>query len=439
MVVKPSKTTLQLTFLDKLFVGILLVIFGGIVLHAPLSVGFSALFPSAEVLIKSWKEILMLLAGLLMLVILYQKKEWKLLRSPLMLVIAGYALLHLLLLPVFPQGVTSTIAGLFIDLRYLLFFVLVYVALNLYPSLRRTFITTFFVGAFVVAAFALLQVFVLPHDVLKYIGYNKTTIAPFLTVDQNPNYIRINSTLRGPNPLGAYAVIVLSLLFAFWFRPSELKFRCQGMVMSVIGIGSAVALWASYSRSALFAAFAAVATVVVAMVGRRLPRRFWITFAIVVVVIIGALVAGRHTNFVSNVLLHDNATTGGAVDSNAGHVSSLQNGVNAMAHQPLGAGIGSTGSASLYGTQPLIVENQFLFIAHETGWLGLALFVYITFLVLRGLWRKRTDGFALGVFASGIGMVLIGLLLPVWVDDAVSIIWWGLAAIALATKGGKHG
>ncbi|HEY8886560.1 MAG TPA: O-antigen ligase family protein [Candidatus Microsaccharimonas sp.] len=439
MVVKPLKSALKLTFLDKLFVGILLVIFGGIVLHAPLTVGFSTLFPSAEVLIKSWKEILMLLAGLLMLVILYQKKQWAILKSPLILVIAGYGLLHLLLLPIFPQGVTSAIAGLFIDLRYLLFFVLVYAALTLYPAYRRTFIMTFFVGAFVVAAFALLQAFVLPHDVLKYIGYNKTTIAPFLTVDQNPDYIRINSTLRGPNPLGAYAVIVLALLFAFWIRPSGLKVRRQGMAISVIGIGSAVALWASYSRSALFAAFAALATVVLAMVGRRLPRRFWIIAAIVVVIIAGALVAGRNTNFVANVLLHNNATTGASVDSNAGHVTSLKDGIDAMVHEPLGAGIGSTGSASLYGTQPLIVENQFLFIAHETGWLGLVLFIYITFLVLRELWRKRTDGFALGVFASGIGMVLIGLLLPVWVDDTVAIIWWGLAAIALVPKGDKDG
>jgi hypothetical protein len=438
MVVKPKKLISKLTLLDKIFVGILLVVFGGIVLHAPLSVGLSTLFPSAEVLIKSWKEILMLLAGLIMLVILYQKKQFALLKSPLVLLITGYAVLHLLLLPIFPQGLTASIAGLFIDLRYLLFFVLVYVALTLYPTLRQTFITTFFVGAFVVGTFALLQVFVLPHDVLKYIGYNTSTIVPYLTVDQNPEFIRINSTLRGPNPLGAYAVIVLALLFAFWLRPGTKKFQRQGLVISVIALGSAVALWASYSRSALFAAFAALATVVLAMVGRKVSRRFWIILAIIVVVAAGALVAGRNTNFVSNVLLHENASTGAAVNSNDGHVASLRDGINQMVHEPLGGGIGSTGSASLYGSKPLIVENQFLFIAHEVGWIGLALFVYITFLVLRGLWRKRTDGLALGIFASGVGMVLIGLLLPVWVDDTVAIIWWGLAAIALAANAGKE-
>ncbi|HEY8992963.1 MAG TPA: O-antigen ligase family protein [Candidatus Microsaccharimonas sp.] len=440
MVVKPSKPV-TLAFLDKVFVGILLVIFGGIVLHAPLSVGLGTLFPAADVLIKSWKEILMLIAGLLMLALLYQKKRWDILRRPLILVILGYALLHLLLLPFHFQGITSMIAGLFIDLRYVLFFVLVYAAINLYPQLRRPFILTFFAGAFVVATFALLQVFVLPHDILKYIGYNTSTIVPYLTVDQNPEYVRINSTLRGPNPLGAYAVIVLALLFAFWLRAKSAKPQRQGLAISVIVLGSFVALWASYSRSALIAAFAALGVIAVTVAGKRIPRKIWIGIGIVLVIIAGVLVAARNTDFVSNVLLHNNATTGASVDSNAGHAESLKDGLIRLVHEPLGGGIGSTGSASLYGTQPLIVENQFLFIAHEAGWLGLVLFVVITFLALRALWRRRADWFALGVFASGIGLVVIGLLLPVWVDDTVAIIWWGLAAVALGPiilKDGKE-
>jgi len=437
MAAKPSKklnTLVPLGFLDKVFVGILLVVFGGIVLHAPLSVGFGTLFPNLELLIKSWKEILMLLAGLLMLVILYHKKRWDIFTNPIVLVIGGYALLHLLLLPVFWQGGVATIAGLMIDLRYLLFFVLVYAAICLYPSLRRTFVITFFAGAFVVAAFALLQVFVLPVDVLKYIGYNTSTIVPYLTVDENTDYIRINSTLRGPNPLGAYAVVVLSLLFAFWLRAKQVKPQTQRLAISVIVLGSFVALWASYSRSALIAAFAAFGVIALVTIGRRLSRKVWIGVFIGVFVIAGSLVAARNTDFVSNVLLHENATTGAAISSNDGHVDSLQDGVARMVQQPLGGGIGSTGSASLYGPDPLIIENQLLFIAHEVGWIGLGVFVYITFLVLQGLWRRRSDWVALGVFAGGIGLILIGLLLPVWVDDTVAIIWWGLAAIVLAGK-----
>ena len=439
MVSKPSKKTIKLTFLDKLFVGILLVIFGGIVLHAPISVGFSTLFPDAEVLIKSWKEILMGVAGLLMVVILYQKKQWRLLTSKLVLLIALYAALHLVLLSLFPQGVTAALAGLFIDLRYLFFFVLVYVAIMLYPQLRRTFIVTFFVGAFIVAAFALLQVFVLPVDVLKYIGYNTSTIVPYLTVDQNPDYIRINSTLRGPNPLGAYAGIVIALLFAFWLRVKNYKPGRWGLVISVIATGSFIALWASYSRSAVVAAFVAIGIVALVVAGRRVSKKWWVILTIIILAAVGGLVAARDTNFVSNVLLHENATTGPEATSNDGHVESLRDGVSRTVRQPLGGGIGSTGSASFYGDKPLVIENQYLFIAHEAGWIGLVIFVYISALVMKALWQRRTDWLALGVFASGIGLILIGLLLPVWVDDTVAIIWWGLAAIVLATKGDTDG
>lgn len=425
----------RLDLLDKMFVGILLIIFGGIVLHAPLSVGLSTLFSAAELFIKSWKEILMLVAGLIMLAVLYRKKRWEIFKNPLVFLIAGYALLHLLLVPVFWQGSESTIAGLFIDLRYLLFFVLVYVAVVLYPQLRRTFIIAFFAGAFVVAAFALLQVFVLPADVLKYIGYNTSTIVPYLTVDENPDYIRINSTLRGPNPLGAYAVIVLAVLFAFWLRARQAVPKRWKLVFSVIAAGSFIALWTSYSRSALIAAFAALGVIVLLTVGRQLSRKVWIGMFVVVFAVAGGLFAARDTDFVSNVILHENASTGAATSSNDGHVESLQDGLVRMARQPIGGGIGSTGSASLYSAQqPLIIENQFLFIAHEVGWLGLIAFLGILYLVFKGMWSARTDWVTLGVFASGIGLILIGLLLPVWVDDTVAIIWWGLAAVVLGGK-----
>ena len=437
MAIKPSHKTnarVPLGLLDKVFVGILLGVFAGIVLHAPLTIGFGTLLPDFADAIKSWKEILMALAGVVMLVLLFQKKRWDILKRPLVLVIAGYALLHLLLLPVFWQGIQPSLAGLLIDLRYLLFFVLVYVAIVLYPSLRRIFVVAFFAGAFVVAAFALLQVFVLPNDILKYIGYNSSTIVPFMTVDENIDYIRINSTLRGPNPLGAYAVVVLAVLFAFWIKVRQVKPQTQRLAVSVIVVGSFVALWASYSRSALIAAFVAIAIIVLATVGRKFSRRLWIGIFVILFGLAGGLFAARDTYFVSNVILHENATTGAQVSSNDGHAESLRYGTERMLEQPLGGGIGSTGSASLYGSHPLIIENQFLFIAHEVGWIGLGIFIYLLYLVFRGLWQRRSDWLALGVLAGGIGLVVIGILLPVWVDETVAIVWWGLAAVVLGHK-----
>ena len=195
-----------------------------------------------------------------------------------------------------------------------------------------------------------------------------------------------------------------------------------------------MALWASYSRSALIATVAAVGILLAASVFRRFGRRYWIIGSVIVLALIGGLVLARDTTFVSNVLLHENPVGGSSISSNDGHVSSLQDGLGRLITQPFGAGIGSTGSASLFGDSPLVIENQYLFIAHEVGWLGLVFFLMVFVGVLSRLWQRRGDWLALGVFASGIGIAIIGLLLPVWVDDTISIIWWGLAAVALGSR-----
>ena len=422
----------KLSILDRVYIGILLVVFGGIVLHAPISVGFSTLWPDYSLLIKSWKEILLGVALLLAVVILTVKKQWEIVQSRMVLLIALFAALNLLLISAFFNGFDATVAGLFINLRFFLFFVLVYVALRLYPQCYRLFFRTFIAGALVVVGFAVLQLTVLPHDVLKYIGYNESTIMPFLTVDENINYLRINSTLRGPNPLGIYAVIVVALVLAAWLRGPRKFTKNEQVIAGVLGIGAAAALWASYSRSAALAMVIAVGIIALVVYGRRITRTVWTALFVAVLALTGSLVALRDTQFVSQVILHEDPEEAGLVNSNDGHADSLIDGTERMLRQPLGAGIGSTGSASLLGDEPLIIENQYLFTAHETGWLGLALYLAIHYVVLRALWRRRVQWLALGVFASGVGIMVAGLVLPVWVDDTVSIVWWGLAAMAIA-------
>lgn len=422
----------KISILDALFVGILLTIFGGIVLHAPLTVGLSSVFPEHELLIKSWKEVLLGIALVLSVILLTVHKQWALVRRKLLYFIALFAALNILLIPLFNTGFESMIAGLFINLRFFLFFVLVYIAIKLYPKSYRLFLAAFIAGALVVTVFAILQVTVLPNDVLKYIGYNESTIMPFLTVDENINYIRINSTLRGPNPLGVYAVIVLAIALVAWLGGPRRFTKKEEVIAGVLAAGSVVALWASYSRSAALAAVAAVGIIVMVVYRQRITKAVWISLAAVAIVLTGSLVAFKDTQFVSQVILHEDPEEGNDVNSNDGHAESLVEGTNRMIAQPMGAGIGSTGSASLLGDDPIIIENQYLFIAHENGWPGLTLFLVINYFVLVGLWRRRTEWLALAVFASGVGLAIAGMFLPVWVDDTVAIVWWGLAAMALA-------
>lgn len=418
--------------LERTLAGLLLVIAAGMVIHTPLTLWLGLQLPGYELLIKSWKELLMGVGLVLLIVIAVRAKRVdELLADKLMQISLIYAGLHLVMMMIFQNGLQTAGAGLLIDLRYILYFVLVYGFIRLFPGYRRLFITVFTSGAVVVIGFAVLQLFVLPKDFLAGIGYSKQTIAPYLTVDENHDYIRINSTLRGPNPLGAYAVIFIGLLIAVAMK---WKLRRRALVLGGIGVVALfVTLNATYSRSSLIAAIVTIALTVFVAAGTKWRRRLGIATAIIGVVVVGSLVAARNTSFVQNVVLHNNPTTGASVDSNAGHAESLIDGFGRMIKQPLGAGVGSTGSASLIGEKPLIIENQYLLVAHEVGWIGLALFVWLFVLVMRRLWQRRASALALGVFTSGVGIAIIGLLLPVWTDDMVSIVWWGLAGIAAAS------
>lgn len=427
--------------LSMLYLGLLLFIFGFIVLHAPFTVVISTLVPAASDIAKSWKEMLMAIAGLCAVGLIVKHRAWKpLVQDKLLWVIIGYVVLHVVTIAVLPQGLASTLAGLAIDLRYIAFFTLVYIALVFYPVVRPLFVRIGAIGAALVAGFGTLQLF-LPKDILTHIGYGKDTIAPYMTVDRNHDFIRINSTLRGPNPLGAYVATILSMVVSFVvLQYKRLSSRSSRWLMGVFSLCLLVTLWASYSRSALLAAAFGLAVIALCLWGKKAktvkPMWWLVAGCTILALAFGGYMIGKDSSFVSNVILHEDPAEGNDSGSNDGHVESLQYGIRAMIAQPFGAGVGSTGTASYHGDSPLIIENQYLFIAHEIGWLGILLFLVLFIEVMRRLWLRRKDWLALGVFASGVGLGIIGILQPVWVDDTVSLIWWGLAAVAIASKEG---
>lgn len=417
---------------------LLTVIFGGIVLHAPLTVFIDSHWPSVGDIAKAWKELLLVVIFALMGVEVTRQRAWqRLVRDRLLWIVGAYSALHILVALADAVAMTATIAGLMIDLRFVAFFAAVYIFVGLYPQYKKLFLQIVVIGASVVIGFAIVQQ-VLPRDFLAVLGYGDQTIQPYLTVDQNPDFVRHSSTLRGPNPLGAYALIVVTGLVAWASTASRsVKVTWHKYLYMAMAIGSLIALWTSHSRSAWIGAAAAIGIVIAVRFVRRLlaPRVISIIgIGIVMLGVVGYMI--RDSYFVHNVILHDNPTTGPVTTSNQGHLDSLIHGTEKMLHEPFGYGVGSTGSASLYTSQPQIIENQYLFIAHETGWLGLALFIVLYGVLLRRLWCYRHEWLGLTAFASGIGLAIIGVLLPVWADDTVAIIWWGLAAIIIA--GGMH-
>lgn len=418
--------------------GILVVLFL-VVIHAPFAVSAGTVFPEYSSVLKAWKEIAIALLGVLAVVLVSRRKLWTvLLRDWTIRLAAAFILLHLVFAFLLGGDTESVIAGLMIDLRFVSFFALAYILVLVRPSSVKRIVMSVTAGAAVVIGFGLLQITVLPDDVLRPLGYSRETITPFTTIDSNPDYVRINSTLRGPNPLGAVAVIYAALSFTY------LATRGRKHVVALAGLVSSIAvLLASFSRSAYIALIVALGIIGLSL--KRLSRRFILAGLTVAVIAAGGLTLVSSTDWYSNVILHEDPESMVVSKSNDGHIDSFWMGLDRAVKQPLGAGVGSTGSASLYDddtSNDAIIENYYFFVAHESGWLGLALFMGLFYIVMSRLWNHRSGWASLAVFASGAGLAVIGILLPVWADETVALIWWGLAGALVAHGGiigGRHG
>ncbi len=424
------------TTLVKIYTWGLVAVMFGMFLHAPATVALGTIFPDAALEIKAWKELLLGVLLAIALYMLWVEKRWQeVLQSRVVQLCGVFSLLHLVSLVVMPTSADSAVAGLMIDLRFVLYFVLCFIAVRLWPASQRLLLIAAGAGASIMLGFGLLQITVLPDNILASIGYGKDTIAAYNTIDKNPDFVRISSTLRGPNPVGAVSVILLSAVAVFaltyWRKKPQLR-----PYMLLFAAASVAVLFASYSRSAYLAAAAAL--VVVGWAYWRKASWKWQALAGVGLAV--ALLAStlfQSSDWYKNVILHEDPESSTVIKSNDQHVESLENGLKRMIAQPFGAGVGSTGSASMIEANGpgVTIENYYLFVAHEVGWLGLLTYLAIFFMILQRLWQlKHQTWLALAIFSSGIGLSLVALLLPVWADDTTALVWWGLAGSIIGNR-----
>lgn len=411
-------------------------VLAGVCLQAPIAVLADVNLPDYALIIKAWKEILLGVAGLLLVVELGKSGRWReFLYDKLLYLCLAVAVINLGLMLTIPNNQMSEYAALLVNLRIYFIFSIFYILVKIYPAAKQVLLKFVGVGMAVVCIFSLLQVMVLPKDILVNIGYSKETIRPYLTVDEHDDFVRINSTLRGPNPLGAFAVIVLSLLAAIWANGYKPKGR-KLILAWLLGIGALTALWFSYSRSAWLAALVA-AGILAAIYHRRYWRIEMGRLATGVLICLATVLAGvgfyfaSQSDAVKTVIFHNNPASENTIKSDDQHAESLIEGVNHTIEAPLGNGLGSVGSPSLLGEAPRIVENQYFYITAETGVIGLVVQLAIIIMLFCGLWKGRQHALSAGVLASGVGMMVVGLVLPVWADDTVGLVWWALAGVAL--------
>jgi O-antigen ligase len=316
---------------------------------------------------------------------------------------------------------------LIINLRFLIFFVICYIAAANYEYLKNNWQKLLLVPAVIVVVFGLLQQFVLPNNFLEHFGYGPDTIPAVQTIDSDLSNQRIQSTLRGANPLGAYLLLVVTAMFALFSKPNY--FRSLGLAAALL------ALFYSYSRSAWIGVILSVGLLVWWAYGQKNKVKWAaIAAACLVVVISGIILLLRTSEEAQDALLHtSNKTPGSAISSNEARATAIKYAAEDVAKNPMGQGPGTAGPASVRNDrQPKIAENYFLQIGQETGITGMALFITINIFVGMELWRRKTKILPRILLASLIGLTAVNMLSHAWTDDTISYLWWGLAGIALA-------
>ena len=200
-----------------------------------------------------------------------------------------------------------------------------------------------------------------------------------------------------------------------------------------------MALWFSYSRGAWLAMLVSIIIIPLIYQAKNgtINHRLLLIVPIMTVILITLIGLNSQSSFVQNVIFHNNPESSSVIKSNHGHMQSMNDGVSTVVNHPFGFGLGSVGSPSLLSGSPKIIENQYIYMAIETGVIGLVLQMMGFGIVLWKLYSHR-DNLSIGVLASGIGMAIIGMFLPVWADDTIGIIWWSLAGLTIATNKKKN-
>lgn len=318
--------------------------------------------------------------------------------------------------------------GLIVDIRPLAFFLVTWAIAVRTNRLRAPWLRLVLVPAAIVIMFGLLQVFVLPRNFLSHFGYGPNTIPVFETINHNVQYVRIASTLRGANPLGAFLIVPLSILAVLWARDRRQWYY------ATLFVGGLVVLYFSFSRSAWIGAAISLAIIGFAVLKKNQQKGKGLYLLGAVLIVVGCLLYGLRDNaHVQNILYHTQNHSAIATTSDGGHATALKSGVHDIVHDPLGRGPGSAGPASVYNNHPArIAENFYIQIGEEVGWFGLALYILLNLGIGYLLWLRRDDPLAFAMFASFIGLTFVNLLSHAWADDTLAYIWWGYAGIALA-------
>lgn len=439
-----SKNLKQYTDVDWLstrIAKISLWIFIGLLIYMPLHIFLSTWFGTTFKLLdfaKIAKDIVMIIGFALVCAVAIDKKWLKSLGSDkLAWLFGGYILLTLLMTAIFATDLDAEILGIVYNLRFLVFFVYAALLTRLYKPtwLQKNALRAVLSASLVVMAFGFAQYMWLPSNALAKFGYSRANgVLPVFLIDEKPDLERIMSTLRDPNSLGSYLIIILSICLVYLLKTKnrDLKRIYAGLLAL-----SLICLWFTFSRSAWLGAIVAVAVIGFLLYGReqlaKISAKWLILIACLLVLLLGTVYALKDSYFVENVILHaDDSTV--LEDPNQLRIRFWKESVESGLHRPLGYGPGTAGLASIRNDKQGVVlnENYYLQILHEVGVVGLALFLAILMVVGYRLYLLTDKNIlAIALLASFAGLALTNFLVHIWANEAVAYTWWGLAGLVI--------
>ena len=360
------------------------------------------------------------------------------LKNKLFAIIAIYFSLTILLIVLRDNSRSSEILGLVYNLRFLTIFIFGFLLTIYYysPSLIKTTFKVVMCMGISVASFAIIQVLLLPDSALGLVGYSKETgsIPVFYISDITKTTERAFSTLKDPNSLGSYLIIILCLTVYARSFYKKMSTKINILLVSIV----LCAIYLTYSRSAWLGSLVAIFSLIilnprcVAYIRKNKKRIAGI--AVSLVLVMAALFVSLSSNHkFNNLIFHvgDNAPT----TSNSQRVSSMSKTIKMIFENPLGYGPGSAGPTSLKGNNPLLPENYYLQIAHETGIIGLILFMAICLIVLLELLEMKDERIEAKILiAAFIGLGFTNLFVHIWANEAVAYTWWALAGLIIGLK-----
>jgi hypothetical protein len=377
--------------------------------------GFSKWIP----LLQSFKELAVLGACLLVATQIKQRPVLHLIDK---LIIAFFV--YTLLYAFVPIG-SYSIMGKLMALKNLSFFCLLYF-IGRFCDREQVNINKLFSFIVIVLLVATIVVFgerILNQHLHSFTGFSDYNFY-FFNTDASGNYgllwtfetessaKRFGSIFSNPLEFASAIVLSLGIIFALISSKNntepEVIIQTNPNTLEKIGlIASFICIVLALSRAA-FISYFLVIYIYGWIIGNKKIIHFFHIGAAIIVLYVFYILEGDLYDFILNTITFQN-------ESSLGHVLEWLDGINAMATQPWGLGLGESGRVSMTNKNNTGGENQFIIIGVQVGVIAMALYIYIYFkLIKTGLQQLKITAGKEWKIMLAIVLIKIGMFIPMF-------------------------